>query len=158
MPDATEIERKFLLHGLPPQLGFAHRERMRQGYVALDGDTEVRVRISNRASTLTIKRGRGAVRVEEELALDDRQAESLWKLSEGRQLEKTRRRMRVQGVEVEVDEYAGHLDGLVVAEIEFNDEDAAMDFTPPTWFGRDLTGEVAYSNRALASEGLPRSG
>jgi len=64
----------------------------------------------------------------------------------------------VHGVEVEVDEYAGHLDGLVVAEIEFNDEDAAMDFTPPAWFGRDLTGEVAYSNRALASEGLPRSG
>jgi len=150
-----EIERKFLLHGLPPQLTFAHRERIRQGYVALDGDTEVRVRISTRGSRLTIKHGRGAVRVEEQLALDERRAESLWTLTEGRRLEKTRRSMRVQGVEVEVDEYAGRLDGLVVAEIEFPDEDAALDFTPPAWFRRELTGEDAYSNRCLASDGLP---
>ena len=150
-----EIERKFLLHGLPPQLTFAHRERIRQGYVALDGDTEVRVRISTRGSRLTIKHGRGAVRVEEQLAVDERRAESLWTLTEGRRLEKTRRSMRVQGVEVEVDEYAGRLDGLVVAEIEFPDEDAALDFTPPAWFRRELTGEDGYSNRCLASDGLP---
>jgi CYTH domain-containing protein len=156
MTGGTEIERKFLLHGLPPQLAFARRERIRQGYIALDGDTEVRVRISSKGSRLTIKHGRGAVRVEEELALDDRQAESLWKLTEGRRLEKTRRTM--QGVEVEVDEYAGPLDGLVVAEVEFPDEDAAMDFTAPAWFERELTGDEAYSNRSLASDGLPPAG
>jgi len=69
---------------------------------------------ASKGPRLTIKHGRGAVRVEEELALDDRQAESLWKLTEGRRLEKTRRSMHVQGVEVEVDEYAGPLDDLVV--------------------------------------------
>ena len=158
MTGGTEIERKFLLHGLPPQLAFARRKRIRQGYIALDGDTEVRVRISSKDSKLTIKHGRGAVRVEEELALDDRQAESLWKLTEGRRLEKTRRTMRVQGVEVEVDEYAGPLDGLVVAEVEFPDEDAAMDFTAPAWFAHELTGDEAYSNRGLASDGLPPAG
>ena len=155
MPSGTEIERKFLLHGLPPQLAFARRERIRQGYLALDGDTEVRVRMSTKGSRLTIKHGRGAVRVEEELALDDRQAQALWQLTEGRRLEKTRRAIRVQGVVVEVDEYNGSLDGLVVAEVEFPDEDAALDFTPPAWFARELTGDGAYSNRALASEGLP---
>jgi len=156
MTGGTEIERKFLLQ-LPPQLTFARRERIRQGYVALDGDTEVRVRISSKGSKLTIKHGRGAVRIEEELTLDDRQAESLWKLTEGRRLEKTRRSMRVHGAEVDVDEYAGQLEGLVVAEIEFPDEDAAMDFTPPAWFERELTGDEAYSNRGLASDGLPGS-
>ncbi|CAN5536194.1 CYTH domain-containing protein [soil metagenome] len=160
MTGGTEIERKFLLHGLPPQLAFARRERIRQGYIALDGDTEVRVRISSKGSRLTIKHGRGAMRVEEELALDDRQAESLWKLTEGRRLEKTRRTMRVHGVEVEVevDEYSGQLDGLVVAEVEFPDEDAALDFTAPAWFERELTGDEAYSNRGLASDGLPPAG
>ena len=157
MAGGSEIERKFLLHGLPPQLAFARRERIRQGYLALDGDTEVRVRISSKGSTLTIKHGRGAVRGEEELALDDRRADSLWKLTEGRRVEKTRRTMRVHGTEVEVDEYGGQLDGLVVAEVEFPDEDAAMDFTPPPWFARELTGDDAYSNRGLASDGLPES-
>jgi len=30
-----------------------------------------------------------------------------------------------------------------------------MDFTAPAWFQRELTGDEAYSNRALASHGLP---
>lgn len=117
----------------------------------------MRVRISGKGSKLTIKHGRGAVRVEEELALDARRADALWKLTEGRRLEKTRRSLRVHDVEVEVDEYAGGLDGLVVAEIEFPDEDAALDFIPPAWFARELTGDDDYSNRGLASDGLPPS-
>jgi CYTH domain-containing protein len=63
--------------------------------------------------------------------------------------------MRADGVEIEVDEYSGSLDGLVVAEIEFDDEDAAMDFRPPPWLGREVTGQDAYSNRELSQHGLP---
>jgi adenylate cyclase len=155
MPDGTEIERKFLLSGLPPSLAYARREAIRQGYVALDGDTEVRVRLTPRACTLTIKHGRGATRVEEEFEIPRRQADALWELTEGRRVEKTRRRLRAGGVEVEVDEFSGPLDGLVVAEVEFDDEDAAMDFRPPAWFGREVTGEDAYSNRNLSQHGLP---
>jgi len=157
VPAGSEIERKFLLKGLPSSLAYARREPIRQGYIALDGDTEVRVRITPRARTLTIKHGRGETRIEEELELDRRQADALWELSEGRRVQKVRRRMRIGDaeVEVEVDEYGGALDGLVVAEVEFPDEDAAMDFRAPEWFGRELTGEQAYSNRDLSEHGLP---
>ncbi len=157
MASGREIERKFLLGGVPAQLAFARREAIRQGYVALDGDTEVRVRITPRRCKLTIKHGRGSTRIEEELELERRQADALWELSEGRRVEKTRRRMRVDGVEVEVDEFSGPLDGLVVAEVEFDDEDAAMDFRPPSWFGREVTGEDGYGNRELSQHGLPGS-
>jgi adenylate cyclase len=155
MASGTEIERKFLLPAVPKQLQFARREAIRQGYVALDGDTEVRVRITPRRCTLTIKNGRGETRIEEEVELERRAADALWELSEGRRVEKTRRRMRVDGVEVEVDEFSGPLDGLVVAEVEFGEEDAAMDFRPPPWFGREVTGEPGYSNRELSQHGLP---
>lgn len=155
MASGTEIERKFLLDGLAPVLRYARRERLRQGYVALDGDTEVRVRIAPGGATLTIKHGYGAVRREEELALQARQAEALWELTEGRRVEKTRRRIRIDGAEVEVDEYAGRLDGLVVAEVEFADEQAAREFVAPAWFVRELTDDRRYSNRALATDGLP---
>jgi adenylate cyclase len=156
-----EIERKFLLSGVPPTMRFARREPIRQGYVALDGDTEVRLRITAKGAVLTIKAGRGGVRVEEEIALEARQAEALWELTEGRRVQKTRRRVRLAGstngpeLVAEVDEYAGALDGLVVVEVEFPDEEAARAFEPPAWFGRELTDDWRYANRSLASDGMP---
>jgi adenylate cyclase len=155
MPPGTEIERKFLLSGLPSVLAFARRRPIRQGYVALDGDTEVRVRRTPAGSTLTIKRGSGEVRLEEELELDPRQADAPWELTDGRRLEKARREMRVDGAEASVDEYSGALDGLVVVEVEFEDEAAARAFTPPPWFGREVTGDPGYANRSLSAHGLP---
>ncbi len=157
MAPGIEIERKFVLPALPASLAYARREPIRQGYVALDGDTEVRVRLTPKGCKLAIKHGRGSVRVEEEFAIDRRQADALWELTEGRRVQKTRRRMRVGDVEVEVDEFSGALDGLVVAEIEFDDEDAAMDFRAPEWLGREVTGEDAYSNRNLSQHGIPQT-
>ncbi len=156
-----EIERKFLLSGVPPTMRFARREAIRQGYLAIDGDTEVRIRISPKGAVLTIKAGRGGVRVEEEIALQARQAEALWELTEGRRVQKSRRRVRLPGTGAgaeliaEIDEYAGALDGLVVAEVEFPDEEAARGFEPPAWFGREVTDDWRYANRSLASDGMP---
>ncbi len=155
MADGIEIERKFLLDGLPPALAFARRRAILQGYLAIDGDTEVRIRRTPDGATLTIKHGSGEVRVEEELELGERQADALWELTDGRRLQKSRRQMRVDGHDVDVDEYAAALDGLVVAEIEFIDEASAQAFEPPPLFGRELTGEPAYANRNLAMFGLP---
>ena len=152
---ATEIERKFLLPGLPATLRLARGEQIRQGYLALDGDTEVRLRTGSQPPRLTIKAGRGEVRTEVELAVAGRDAQALWELTEGRRIEKTRRRMRIDGAEAEVDEYGGDLAGLVVVEVEFADEAAARAFRAPHWFGRELTGEDAYANRSLACDGLP---
>jgi CYTH domain-containing protein len=70
-------------------------------------------------------------------------------------VQKTRRRVRVGDAVVEVDEYAGALDGLVVAEVEFADEEASRAFQPPTWFEREVTDDWRYSNRSLASDGIP---
>jgi adenylate cyclase len=155
MTDGIEIERKFLLDGLPSALAFARRRAILQGYLAIDGDTEVRVRRTPAGSTLTIKHGSGEVRIEEELELAGRQADALWELTEGRRLQKVRRVMRVDGHDVDVDEYSGGLDGLVVAEIEFIDEASAQAFQAPPWFGREVTGDPAYANRNLSMFGLP---
>jgi adenylate cyclase len=152
---ATEIERKFLLDGLPGTLRLARGEAIKQGYLALDGDTEVRLRTGSKPPRLTIKSGRGEVRTEVELPVEGPDAAALWELTDGRRIEKTRRIMRVGGVEAEVDQYSGDLDGLVVAEVEFPDEEASRAFEPPPWFGRELTGDPAYANRSLATEGQP---
>ncbi len=153
---ATEIERKFLLDELPATLRPGRGEAIKQGYLALDGDTEVRVRMGSEPPRLTVKSGRGEVRTEVEMAIAGADAQALWGLTEGRRVEKTRRLLRLgANITAEVDEYTGDLAGLVVVEVEFADEQAARAFEAPAWFGRELTGERAYANRSLACDGLP---
>ena len=50
----------------------------------------------------------------------------------------------------------GKLEGLVTAEVEFPDEDAANQFRAPDWLGREVTGDDQYSNQSLARHGLPQ--
>ncbi len=61
----------------------------------------------------------------------------------------------VGAVTIEVDVYSGALEGLVVAEVEFDDPWGAESFIPPYWFGREVTAESAYKNRSLALHGRP---
>lgn len=58
--------------------------------------------------------------------------------------------------EIELDRYREDLDGLLVAEVEFPDEEAADAFEPPEWFDEEVTGNKTYLNETLATKGLPR--
>lgn len=59
-------------------------------------------------------------------------------------------------LEIELDVYAGELDGLLTAEVEFPDEETAVAFEAPEWFGEEVTGNTSYLNETLATEGAPR--
>jgi CYTH domain-containing protein len=153
----TEIERKWVLDA-PPRWPADHiARRVEQGYVALDeAGAEVRVRRADEELTLTIKSAPGLVRVEEELALSEEQFESLWALTRGRRVVKTRHLVPLDdGLVAEVDVYDDALSGLVTAEVEFGSEEASSSFAPPEWLGREVTGDKRYANRALAVDGLP---
>ncbi|MBN8867391.1 MAG: CHAD domain-containing protein [Solirubrobacterales bacterium] len=55
----------------------------------------------------------------------------------------------------ELDVFEGDLAGTSVVEVEFSSERAARRFRPPSWFGRELTGDRAWANQSLAVAGLP---
>jgi CYTH domain-containing protein len=151
---ADEIERKFLVPTVPDQLG--HGARIRQGYLALDGDVEVRLRLTEGGARLTVKAGSGLIRTEVELAVDEHDARELWAHTEGRRLEKVRyRRPLGDGMVAEVDVYEGALAGLCIVEVEFSSHDDAGTFEPPPWFGSELTGDRRWANAALACDGRP---
>jgi adenylate cyclase len=155
-----EIERKFCLPVAPDWLGGCPSRRIRQGYVALADDVEVRVRIfddEDEEPVLTVKRGHGERRAEVEFSIDPDDAEQLWALTEGRRVRKRRHLAERGSGSFEIDVYEGDLDGLVTAEIEFEDEAAAAAFEAPEWLGPELTGDERYENRTLATEGRPVS-
>ena len=155
---ATEIERKFVLSEIPGVDVLGTGELLRQGYIAEEGDVVVRVRVTGQAATLTVKAGVGLSRTEVEVAISRDEAEALWPHTAGRRIEKTRHRVSHLDLAdrvADVDIYAGALAGLCTAEVEFDTEHDAVAFSPPTWFGREVTQEPGWSNAALARHGLP---
>lgn len=151
----SEIERKFLIAVLPSGLEQHPQAALRQGYLTDDGETSVRLRWEAAACTLTVKRGRGLRRQEAEIAITRAQFDALWPLTGGARLEKTRYRLPYGAHTIELDRYHGPLAGLVTAEVEFVTEADAHAFTPPAWFGADVTGDARYLNLSLARHGLP---
>ncbi len=150
-----EVERKFLLSDQPEWLERCEAEPIRQGYVALDGDTEVRVRRHGGRCSLTIKHGGGLARAEVEVDLDDDRFEELWRLTGGRRVSKRRYLVPSEHRHFDVDVYDEDLAGLAVAEIEFDTIAEGEAFEPPAWLGEEVTEDPRYKNRHLAEHGRP---
>ncbi len=151
-PSHREIERKFLVRHLPPDLANFPRREIEQGYLAAGADgVQVRLRRANGACSLAYKRDAAGGRIEREITLTAEQFAVLWPGTEGQRLSKTRYDVPHENFIVEVDVYRDRHEGLVVAEVEFESEAAAHDFQPPAWLGDDVTGSSRYSNVLLAS-------
>ena len=150
MAAGHEIERKFLVSAIPANPGPGIP--ILQGYLPLTGeDTELRVRRKGDDTVLTVKRGHGLDRGEQEVAIGSEVFETLWPLTEGHRIEKTRYELPHGDLTIELDEFAGALEGLLIAEVEFDSRQASEDFDRPEWLGREVTDDPAYANRALAS-------
>lgn len=156
-PRGVEIERKFVVAELPAAIADHPGQRIEQGYLAIAADgVEVRVRRRGGQATLTVKSGPGQVRTEEEISIEERRFDSLWRLTDGRRISKSRHEIPLEdGLVAELDVYDGAHDGLLTVEIEFASLEASERFAPPPWVGREVTGDARYANQTLALDGRP---
>jgi adenylate cyclase len=154
MSQGREIERKYQVKRLPD--GLDDGAPMVQRYLAVDGDTQVRLRRKGDRRLLTVKAGGGMNHAEEELELDSERFDRLWPLAAGREIRKVRYEVALgDGLVAELDVFEGHLDGMVCVEVEFPSDHAADSFTPPDWFGPEVTGDPQWANVALAAAVAP---
>ncbi len=146
---AHEIERKFLVRGDAWRAAARERLEIRQGYLCLDPERTVRVRLTGGAGFLTIKGlTRGRTREEFEYPIPATDAETLLPLCLPPLLEKTRHLVEHKGKVWEIDEFHGRNDGLIVAEIELDSEDEEVPM--PDWIEREVTDDPRYFNARLA--------
>jgi CYTH domain-containing protein len=148
-----EIERKFLVRRLPRPLAKFRHNKIEQGYLTIGRDrSHVRVRRKGRVYTLTFKRGSARGREEREIRLNRAQFEILWPATAGARLTKTRYDVPWKNSIIEIDIFHGSNDGLIVAEVEFPDEESCSKFEPPPWLGAEVTSMGRYSNPRLARD------
>lgn len=152
-PRQQEIERKFLLSGVPTPMPRARVVQLEQGYLPGARIIE-RLRKSTRGNrsthVRTIKFGRGIVRTEVEEPTSAAMFATLWPLTEGKRVWKERRSVRDGAHTWEIDVFADR--DLVLAEVELTRPDEEVPL--PAWLApfvvRDVTDEPAYLNYRLA--------
>ena len=57
---------------------------------------------------------------------------------------------------IELDIFDKPFDPLIMAEVEFGSIEAAQNFLPPEWFGKDVTYEPKYHNSHMAMTDLTK--
>ncbi len=145
---AAEIERKFLVTGDSWNDG-SPGVRIAQGYLSFDPDRSVRVRLAGDGAWLTIKgRTAGITRAEFEYPIPPKDARELLEMCLPSLIDKTRHRIPFGGHVWEVDVFHGANGGLVMAEVELEDE-SQRPVLPP-WVGEEVTSDFRYSNASLA--------
>lgn len=144
-----EIERKFLVNGAGWKV--SNPVHMAQGYLSRDRELTVRVRVTGDKAWLTIKGATtGATRAEFEYEVPLADGRQLLALCDGPLIEKERYETWHEGVLWEVDAFLGDNAGLVVAEVELDNE--AQTFECPPWLGKEVTDDPRYYNACLVAE------
>ncbi len=148
VPMGKEIERKFLVKDERWRAG-AQGTHCRQGYLAVGPPVAVRVRVMGGKGTLNIKRATLNIERDEfEYVIPVADVEQILDgLCVGHIIEKTRYRVDYGGLTWEIDEFEGANQGLVVAEVELEDEEQAFD--KPPWVGQEVSSAPRYLNANL---------
>lgn len=158
-----EIERKYLIKKenipfCPADYPCRHIE---QGYLCTA--PVVRIRRDNDDYFLTYKSKGLMVREEYNLPLTREAYEHLKSKADGRIIIKKRYVIPLADaldspsshasdteLFLELDFFEEDFEGLILAEIEFPDEESADCFVPPVWFGEDVTFSSKYHNSTLS--------
>lgn len=149
----TEIERKFLVTSEAFKVEAYQHIRITQGFLNTDPERTVRVRLKADQGYLTVKgksTSNGLSRFEWETEISKSDAESLLKLCEKGVIDKMRYEVNVGAHVFEVDAFYEDNEGLIIAEVELNDEDE--EFEKPEWLGREVTGDIRYYNSQLSKQ------
>jgi CYTH domain-containing protein len=147
----NEIERKFLVTTTEFLSENTKSNRIVQGYLNSNSERTVRVRIKGNKGFLTIKgKGNesGTTRFEWEKEIEVTEAEQLLLLCEDGVIDKMRYEIPFGKHLYEVDVFEGDNKGLIIAEIELEDENES--FEKPNWLGQEVTGDDRYYNASLS--------
>ena len=149
-----EIERKFLLHGLPPRAATASSTLIEQGWLP---GIMLRERLRREVAanepvklTRTIKLGAIGARIEVEEPTEPELFEALWPLTVSARIRKRRHRVAEGPLTWEIDVFLDR--DLVLAEVELGQVDETVEI--PAWLApfvvREVTQEAAYLNSVMA--------
>ncbi len=149
-----EIERKFLLPSIPSELIIKEKRTIYQSYLAV-GKEEVRIRriqYEDLRNTfyLTYKNRQKGKLAREEIEIEITSMTYDQLNNKSIPIIKDRLLVNIdKDLLAEMDIFSNVGFELKTVEVEFKSVSEAKNFTPPDWFGKELTGTGEYSNQSL---------
>jgi len=144
----VEIERKFLVDKnkwQPAEEGI----KIKQGYLSAAPNITVRIRIAGKQAFLTIKGKTERIsRPEFEYEIPVEEADSIMEMCLHPPVEKTRHIEYHDGLKWEIDLFEGANKGLVMAEVELENENQTVNL--PSWILKEVSGDRRYFNSWLS--------
>ena len=142
---SAEIERKYTVKDQSYRQESIECKYYKQGYISIDKERTVRIRISGNNAFITLKGvTTGCTRKEFEYPIPVADAaEMLGSLCLPSIIEKKRYIYPYAGHKWEIDEFMGNNDGLVIAEIELKSESEQFDLPP--FIETEVTGDPAIT-------------
>lgn len=143
-----EIEKKFLIKEEAINLEDYPYVTIEQGYISTK--PVIRIRKKDQQYILTYKSSGFMIREEFEEDITKEQYDHLKKKLDYNLIEKRRYLVPLHGgLTAEVDVFGSHLNGLIMAEVEFSSEELANGFDPPSWFDQEVTLDPTFHNSYL---------
>ncbi|MEH3117943.1 MAG: hypothetical protein PGN25_10220 [Methylorubrum populi] len=131
--------------------------RVTEGYFAPQAGRTSFVRVQGANCFLVLMTGGEGAMAEERTEVPRAHGEALLDVCAGRAIyERTTVSLGGAG-EALVDRYV-RPSGLDIVSLVFPDTGAAQGFTPPVWFGAEVTADNAYDGQAIALTGIPSPG
>lgn len=159
-----EIEKKYTVKYLPDGFEQNTCHIIEQAY--LNTSPVVRIRRADNKYTLTYKGSGLMTREEYNLPLDENSYFHLRQKADGNVISKKRyvipldaplfkepfQPKQALSLKIELDIFEPPFAPLIIAEIEFPDEQTANAFVPPAWFDEDVTFNPNYHNSNLSRQ------
>lgn len=158
-----EIERKFTIKSLPDNLEQYPFHLIEQAY--LNTEPVIRIRKQDDEYYLTYK-GKGLLAREEyNLPLNEQSFNHLKEKADGNIISKKRYLIPIEQPEfapgyksasdnisltIELDIFEAPFENLIIAEVEFPNQEMAEAFLPVAWFAEDVTNNPEYHNSNLS--------
>lgn len=145
-----EIERKYLINTPPADYKAWPFHEIEQAYLCTE--PVIRIRREDEHFYMTYKSKGLLAREEYNLPLTQEAYAHLLSKADGIVLSKRRYLSPIEGTNltIELDVFSGRYEGLMLAEVEFPSIEDARCFTPPSWFGPDVTMSGEYQNSRLS--------
>ncbi len=143
-----EIERKFTVNKIPNKI--TNSFVIEQFYMLIDKDFVQRLRIFNdKKAIISLKQNcSGLKRYEFEYEIPLVDARKIISIGNFLSIKKIRHELIIDNIKWEVDQFLEKNKGLVIAEVELQNEDQKLNL--PKWIEKDVTNQNKYYNYNLA--------
>ncbi|CAO4196314.1 hypothetical protein [Methylorubrum extorquens] len=131
--------------------------RVTEGYFAPQAGRTSFVRLQGTNCFLVLMTGSEGAMAEERTEVPRAHGDALLDVCQGRAVYERTTVSLGGSVEALVDRYV-RPSGLDIVSLVFSDASAAQGFTPPVWFGAEVTTDKAYDGQSIAITGVPTPG